>query len=58
MFKPNLTNWFELKAAWIAEWTPRHAIEGYFLGADANGLIIEAAQWHRALVIQDTRAAR
>ncbi|MGR6922528.1 hypothetical protein ACU635_50455 [[Actinomadura] parvosata] len=48
----NVINWFELEAQSIAKWTPRHAIEGYAMGAYALGSMDEAL-WYRALEIQD-----
>lgn len=48
----NVINWFELKAQWIARWTPRHTIQGYAMGTYALGPLNEAL-WHRALDIHD-----
>lgn len=52
MSTPNVINWFEAKAQYIATWTPRPALQGYAIGAYALGPL-EDALWQRALEIHD-----
>jgi hypothetical protein len=49
-----LINWFEMKAEFVATWSPRRTLEGWHGGADANGDIIGRAVYGRALEIQES----